>query len=226
MTATRIVTLPLANSVNPGQTLIIEDESGTASNTNALTITASGSDLINGATTVILRTPYGGIRFISDGTSKWSNDVVGVGRGGTGIIQLPTDGQLLIGSTSSNGYILSTLTASTGISITNAGGSITISGNSIFAQTTKTANYTILSTDSTIFADTSGGAFSLTLPSPAALAGKIYRIIDTTGFFGTNNLTLARSSTEKIEGLASSKVLQTNWGWFNVTTNGTDWFVG
>lgn len=96
----------------------------------------------------------------------------------------------------------------------------------IVTTVTKTANYTILSTDDIIFVDTSGGAFTLTLPSPAALNGKIYHIIDTTGFLSTNNITLSPSGAEKIEGLASSKPLQTAWGWFDVTTNGTDWFVG
>lgn len=94
----------------------------------------------------------------------------------------------------------------------------------IFPQVTKTANFTITAANDIIFCDTSGGAFSLTLPPP--VAGKLYRIIDSTGNFGTNNLTLVRNAAEKIEGLAASKVLQTNWGWFNVTSNGTDWFVG
>lgn len=104
--------------------------------------------------------------------------------------------------------------------------SITISPYVDTATTTKTANYTITPGDNIIFCDTSGGAFTLTLPSPTSLKGKIFRIIDTGGTFQTNNLTLARSASEKIEGLAASKVLQTNWGWFTVTTNGTDWLVG
>lgn len=90
---------------------------------------------------------------------------------------------------------------------------------------TKTANYTILSTDNIIFVDTSGGAFTLTLPSPTSLGGKFYRIIDTAGTLSTNNLTLARSAAEKIEGLAASKLFSTDWGGWTVTTNGTDWFI-
>ena len=136
-----------------------------------------------------------------------------------------TNGQVLMGSTGSV-PVAATLTAGTGISVTNAAGSITVTNTNTTAFVTKTANYTILSTDGTIFCDTSGGAFTLTLPSPTSLGGKLYRIIDSTGFFQTNNLTLAPSGSEKIEGLAASKVLQTPWGWFNVTTNGTDWFVG
>jgi len=107
------------------------------------------------------------------------------------------------------GYTLGTLTAGTGISITNTAGSITITNNTASPFTTKTANYTILSTDGIIFCDTSGGAFTLTLPSPTGLGGHLYRIIDSTGFFQSNNLTLAPNGSEKIEGLAASKVLQT-----------------
>lgn len=95
---------------------------------------------------------------------------------------------------------------------------------------TKIANYTILSTDSIIFVDTSAGAFTLTLPNPTtvstATTTKVYRIIDSTGFLNTNNLTLARFGSEKIEGLAASKVFSTNWGYWEVTTNNVDWFVG
>lgn len=49
---------------------------------------------------------------------------LGIAGGGTNLTTTPTNGQLLIGN--GTGYTLSTLTASTGISITNAAGSITI----------------------------------------------------------------------------------------------------
>lgn len=49
---------------------------------------------------------------------------VGVGKGGTGLTTTPTNGQLLIGNGS--GYTLATLTQGSGISITNAAGTITI----------------------------------------------------------------------------------------------------
>lgn len=158
-------------------------------------------------------------------TGTWSATTIAVNKGGTGQTSY-TDGQLLIGNTTGNTLTKATLTPGTGIAIANGGGSITISGNSTFAQTTKTNNYTILSTDSIIFVDSTSGAFNLTLPSPTALAGKLYRVIDTTGFLSTNNVTLVPSGSEKIEGLAASKALQTAWGWFDITTNGTDWFVG
>lgn len=154
----------------------------------------------------------------------WNATDIGVAYGGTGISTIPTNGQLLIGN--GTGYTVANITPGTGISVTNAAGSITLATNGTTNTTTKTANYTITTNDAIIFCDTSGGAFTLTLPSPTGLAGKLYRIIDSTGFFQSNNLTLSPSASEKIEGLAASKVLQTPWGWFNVTTDGTNWFVG
>lgn len=49
-----------------------------------------------------------------------------VGNGGTGVSVAPTNGQLLIGN--GTGYTQSTITAGTGIQITNGAGSITIAG--------------------------------------------------------------------------------------------------
>jgi len=58
-----------------------------------------------------------------------------IANGGTNLTTTPTDGQLLIGSTSGAGYALATLTAGTNVSITNGAGSISIavSGNPSFA---------------------------------------------------------------------------------------------
>lgn len=92
-------------------------------------------------------------------------------------------------------------------------------------EVSKTANYTIILSDRIIFVDTSGGAFTLTLPDPAKARGIIFRIFDTGGALQSNNLTLARFAAEKIEGLAASKLLQTNWGGWDLVSNGTDWFL-
>lgn len=223
MTAPRVVTLPLANSVNAGQTLKIVDESGTVTTTNLLTITASGSDTIDGSATKVIRSAYGEAYLTSNGTNLWFRAVTGIGAGGTGIGTTPTDGQFLIGNSSTTAYALGTLTAGTGVSITNGASSITVAANGIRNTATKTGNYTLTATDDIIFADTSGGAFSITLP--ALVAGKVYWVFDTTGFFNTNNLTLVRHGSEKIQGVAASKVYQTAWGAIMITNNGTDWFV-
>lgn len=147
-----------------------------------------------------------------------------VANGGTGQTSY-TDGQLLIGNTSGNTLTKATVTAGSGISITNGNGSITIATTGLAALSTKTSNYTILSTDSVILVDSSGGAFNLTLPSPSGMSGKIYRIVDSTGNLGTNNVTLVRAASEKISGIAASRILQTDWGGWNLVTDGTDWYL-
>jgi len=180
----------------------------------------------NGASQVTASTTIPGTAITGNISGNAANvtGIVNIANGGTDLSTTPTNGQMLIGN--GTNYTLSTLTPGTGITVTNAAGSITITATNTTPIVTKTANYTILSTDGTILCDTSGGAFTLTLPSPTALAGKIYRVIDSTGFFQTNNLTLAPSGAEKIEGLAASKVLQTPWGWFTITTDGTNWWCG
>lgn len=74
ITASRIFTLPAANSVNAGYEIIIADESGNISSTITLTLNRAGSDLIDGTTSEIITSAYGFRRFISDGSSKWTFD--------------------------------------------------------------------------------------------------------------------------------------------------------
>jgi hypothetical protein len=73
--------------------------------------------------------------------------------------------------------------------------------------TTKTTTYSAASGDH-ILADTSGGAFTITLPgSPSA--GTQIMITDASGSFGTNNLTVANNSLP-IMGVAANWILNTN----------------
>lgn len=59
------------------------------------------------------------------GTGTWQGTAIGAAYGGTGIAGGYTDGQLLIGNTA-GGLTKATLTAGTGVTITNGNGSITI----------------------------------------------------------------------------------------------------
>jgi len=54
--------------------------------------------------------------------------IIQIPNGGTGLSDYPINGQLLIGNTAGQKYNLNTLTAGTGITITNGAGSITITG--------------------------------------------------------------------------------------------------
>jgi hypothetical protein len=61
-------------------------------------------------------------------TGTWSGTTIAVNKGGTGQTSY-TNGQLLIGNTTGNTLTKATLTAGTGISITNGAGSITIAAS-------------------------------------------------------------------------------------------------
>lgn len=90
-----------------------------------------------------------------------------------------------------------------------------ISGNLTIDTTT---------TDNFIFADTSGGVISITLPPP--VAGRAFKLIDSTNSFPTNNLTIVRNGSEKINNVAASKVLSGGGPVWTILTDGTNWFVG
>lgn len=122
----------------------------------------------------------------STGALKISSGTVSAGtldvdKGGTGQTSY-TNGQLLIGNTSGNTLNKATLTAGTGISVTNAGGSITIANTGNAAQADMNGSELILDADgdTSITADTDdqidikiGGAddFQFTANTFTALSG-------------------------------------------------------
>lgn len=71
MTASRTATLPLANSVAAGTTVLVIDFSGSATSTNTIAFAATAPDSI---TSTPIAYAYGTMVFVSDGTSKWSID--------------------------------------------------------------------------------------------------------------------------------------------------------
>ena len=109
---------------------------GTGATSNAaaaFALKGANSDItsLTGLTTA-LSIAQGGTGSTSPTFVDLANNVTGtlaVGKGGTGQTSY-TDGQLLIGNTSTGLLAKSTLTQGTGISITNAGGAITIAASS------------------------------------------------------------------------------------------------
>lgn len=127
-------------------------------------------------------------------------------------------------------YLSAKLIAGTNITLTPSVGpvkTLTIAstgGGGSTTTITKTANYTILSTDQIILVDTlSVGAFTLTLFAPTN--GANFEIYDIQGNLSVANLTLQTFGAEKIEGLAANKIFQTDWGAWKIISNGTDWFI-
>lgn len=107
----------------------------------------------------------------------------------------------------------------------------TIAASNNFVILSKAANYAILASDfnnlpnTIIYANSSGGAFNLTFPSPATVnAGAVVYVFDSAGSFGTNPVTMVRAGSETIQGVAASLALSANWGTYAFTTDGTNWF--
>lgn len=69
----------------------------------------------------------------------------------------------------------------------------------------------------------SAAARNLTLP--AHVAGQTLFIKDSTGSCETNTFTLIRTGGGNIDGLAASRVLQSNWGSWFLVDDGTSWYV-
>ena len=64
------IRLPSAGDYDAGQYFTVKDESGAADSKN-ITILASGSQTIDGVSSIILESPYAAVNIYSDGTSKF-----------------------------------------------------------------------------------------------------------------------------------------------------------
>jgi hypothetical protein len=82
LTAPRTWALP--TGLVGGTTIRTADEVGGISSTNTLTITATGAETINGASSFVFNAPFAGADFAYDGTSKWTLALVGT----TGVADL------------------------------------------------------------------------------------------------------------------------------------------
>jgi hypothetical protein len=86
----------------------------------------------------------------------------------------------------------------------------------------KTANYTVLAIDDIVRANTSGGAFTFTLPTAVGVAGKEYLIKVTTG---GNILTIDGNGAETIDGLTTDVSLSQTGDWMRIVSDGANWIV-
>ncbi len=74
-------------------------------------------------------------------------------------------------------------------------------------------------------ADSTGGAFAITLPTAAAAgSGRVFAIKDVGGAAATNNITISASGGAVIDG-AASYVMTVNYEAITIFCNGTDWFL-
>lgn len=77
--------------------------------------------------------------------------------------------------------------------------------------------------DETILVDTSAGTVAVTLPTPRN--GRRIWFKDKKGTWATNNFSLLRHGTEKIDGVAATLVRSASGGNFVIVSDGTDWYL-
>lgn len=174
---------------------------------------ATGNALISGG--VGVAPSYGKI-----GLTTHVSGTLPIANGGTALTTTPTNGQLLIGN--GTNYTLATLTQGTGISVTNASGAITIANSNTLFWSSKTAAYTITSSDFIVFASAASGAYSVTLPTAVGASGKNYIIkkIDNSA----NVVTVATTSSQTIDG-QPNYLLSLQWNGVNVVSDGVNWLI-
>jgi hypothetical protein len=129
--------------------------------------------------------------------------------------------------TTTGAWILGTGTTNYGTS----GQVLTSSGNGVPTWSTisvtpnvvnKTANYTLTTTDGSVFCSASGGAFTITLPTAVSAGGKTYSIKKTDS--STNAVVVGTTSSQTIDGnLTQSLAIQN--AWITVQSDGANWQI-
>lgn len=87
---------------------------------------------------------------------------------------------------------------------------------------TKTTTYTLTDDDDVILANSSGGAFTLTLPAAALYSGRVFDFKKTDSSF--NAVTIDGNGSETIGG-AVTTTLNTQGEWLRIYSDGTNWQV-
>jgi len=227
LTGTSTVTVPdsveklyiVENATTGSQTVTFKTASGTGVNFTSTGFKFLYSDGTN-INEITLASPPGGsdtqIQFNSGGTAFGGSanlvwDGTNVTLGATGALRLgDTAGGEYVGlkapGTVSSSYTL-TLPTATGtadqILVTDGSGNLSFadpSGGGTSWQAVKTSGFTAVAGEG-YFCDTSGGAFTATLPASPTLGDEV-TLVDYAGTFDTNNLTVGRNS-ENIQGSAA-----------------------
>jgi hypothetical protein len=92
----------------------------------------------------------------------------------------------------------------------------------IKTSTTKTANYTVLSSDQRIYVDSSGGIFTITLESSPTTNREV-EIIDSVGGCASNNITVDGNGKNIIG--SSNYTVNQNYESITLVYNGTQWIL-
>jgi hypothetical protein len=95
-------------------------------------------------------------------------------------------------------------------------------GDVTFNTSTKTADYTVATTDTVVFADATSGNVTITLPTASTASGYRFFVKRIDG--SSNSVTVQRSSSDTIDG-ATSQSLPIQYMSITVVSNGSNWFI-
>jgi hypothetical protein len=163
--------------------------------------TSSTKYQFNPSTGILVATGFSGsgASLTALSASNISSGTLGIAYGGTGLGTTPTNGQLLIGN--GTNYTLSTITAGSNITVTNASGSITIASTASGGSSSITDDTTTNATRYPLFADaTSGTATTIYTSStkyqynPSSGQLSVPEIVASNGILANSN-TVASSYT-------------------------------
>jgi hypothetical protein len=151
------------------------------------------------------------------------------GASGLRLKQMPTGGVLFMSSAAdvtennSNFYFDNT-NYRLGIAAGTAPNStLQVGGSVAVGVSTKTANYTAGTSDYVLLCNATGGAFTITLPSPAGATGRIYVIKRISS--GSNTVTIGTTSGASTIDGAATYSLSSQYSSVELSTDGIAWYV-
>jgi len=173
----------------------------------------------NGAITIASTAGGDGIFTTVDASNAYTTSSVTLGAATT-----PTNTLTIVGSISAS----STLEV---VGDTTLGAALAVSGSSLFRggmiynRTAVTTNYSIGLTDYYLGVDTTATTVQLTVPAAStATQGQTFVVKDEGGNAATNGITVARSSTDTIDGMTSISIAS-SYGAVSLYTDGSNWFI-
>lgn len=193
----------------------------TAAGTTTLVAGSKAIQIFTGTTTQIVQLPD------ATSTSNGSGIEFTIINASTGILTIKDNGSntlTTVAASSSIDILLTSHATANGVWRISSFSGASGGGISNAAPLAKSANYTIVSGDNgkVIWADSTSGAFTLTLPAPTA--NFVISIKDISGLAVTNPITIARNGSELIDGAAANDVISTAYYAVSYISDGTNWF--
>lgn len=105
----------------------------------------------------------------------------------------------------------------------NANSTVQVAGSLSMAIKSVTANYSASASDNTILANTTTAAFTITLPAPTNIAGRIYTI-KKIGSGGIDKELTITPTSGTIDG-GNTYIIYNDWTYVTLQTDGTDWYI-